>query len=313
MLIKKIMNRPLDEKEIWEDMLGVYKKFQHIIILIDSTLDESFLADFIQALNKDEVYHLSVAKHSKKSFIYILRLEKLNQLEEIKSDLIFCIQQNFNTHNDRYLVCGYGASQYSLDVLGYKITKSIALNDLGQPVFFRWFDPRVLIYLNHILDDARLLSVLNIFEHWAFYHASGQYQVDQANKPHIKAQSILINQSESIDLDLIEISNLAYQQSFHLEGLRQEAIEPTHIFKAIQTAYQKYQIKNNIDLIAYALYSIAIHPQFMQHPTIIDVLAQNWIERDAAEAFTTAMNGVSEDWWGTIRNELLSEEGCLNE
>jgi len=187
------------------------------------------------------------------------------------------------------------------------------LHDLDHKVFFRWFDPRVLIYLNHIIDDERLTSILNAFEYWTFFHASGRYDIALKDKQQIKINRLLINETESIDLDLIELSNLAYQQAFKLDNIESDQIEPTHILKAMHEAYHQYQITNNVDLIAYALYSIVIHPNFMSHASIIKVLEEKGTQFQEATHFMTAMNRIAEKQWIMIRNELLYKEGYLNE
>lgn len=57
MILRENNDVDLDDEQIWESVLDVYNKHGHILFLIDSSLDEFFLNDFLKTLNDDELYY----------------------------------------------------------------------------------------------------------------------------------------------------------------------------------------------------------------------------------------------------------------
>ncbi|WP_332605331.1 DUF4123 domain-containing protein [Acinetobacter sp. ESBL14] len=309
MIIQQLENKEFNDEMIWENILKVYQQDKHVVFLLDKTLFENFLVEQLPKFSHDEIAYIPIAQSTQKSPLYLLRLTKIEQLESIRDDLVYFLKKNFDFRNDCYVVCGFGRSADELDVLAKHLRNTLVLNDQGKKVYFRWFDPRVLVYLNIILDDERVASLLHSFDEWNFYHVSGVYLFSKEDRiAGEKFKKLQISPNESINLDLIEVSNLAYQQAFNLMPDEHTRICPLKTLLAIQSAYHDYQITNYPDLISYALYSWMIHPQFMQYKLTRETLQQYWLNKAEVGSFTDAMNFLAESHWEKMKEDLLNKE-----
>ncbi|MFX7082962.1 hypothetical protein ABTI41_20685, partial [Acinetobacter baumannii] len=82
--------------------------------------------------------------------------------------------RNKNITNDCYFVHGYGvAKTRSLEELRDQIKTKLVISDQGKKILFRWYDPRVMIYLDEIFKTEYVGGLLNGFKEWHFLHPKG--------------------------------------------------------------------------------------------------------------------------------------------
>ena len=98
------------------------------------------------------------------------------------------------------------AKTRSLEELRDQIKTKLVISDQGKKILFRWYDPRVMIYLDEIFKTEYVGGLLNGFKEWHFLHPKGLFSF----KSYDESRSILnltkVNLEQSIELDLIEIA-----------------------------------------------------------------------------------------------------------
>lgn len=287
--------------------LKLLDQYGHIIFLLDSTLNPSVFDDLVNTLAKKNIAYipLAIKKDMATSNLFLIRIDDQKVFEQIKDDLLFNLLRNKDIKNDNYFVHGFGISQIeSLEDLKDQIRNKLVVSDQGRKILFRWYDPRVLIYLNDILEEKNLLSLLDCFEVWYFLHPTGFYSIEFSEQ---EAQSKplplhYLNKEQSIALDLIEISNNVFQQLNDFKSVDISKICPIEIHKTLLQAYQVYGLENNLDLVTYGLYGQIIHKDFMTHPVITDIVYAHCVQGELS--FTDAMDYLDAELYSVIQQDL---------
>ncbi|RLZ08908.1 hypothetical protein EAH57_07755 [Acinetobacter sp. 2JN-4] len=282
----------------------------HILFLLDRTLNEAIFDDLLSKIEKKNIAYIPLAlkKDMQVSNLLFVKIEAKDKFNLIKDNLIQLLLKNHEIENDSYFVHGFGVgkSDIELDELVESIKKKLVIVDQGKKILFRWYDPRVLIYLPEIFRKEYVLGLLKDFKEWHFLHPKGFFSFDAV----YEIPSILslrqVNDEQSIDLDLIEIANSVFQQLNEFEQIEMAEINPLDIHRSLKYAYQEYGIQNYLDLVTYGLYSQIVHKDFIQHSIVTDVLFEHCVVGEMT--FTNAMDSVSKDLYEQISKELNGYE-----
>ncbi|MQZ30041.1 hypothetical protein F4U02_03275 [Acinetobacter haemolyticus] len=282
----------------------------HILFLLDRTLDESIFNEVLSKIEQRNIGYIPLAlkKDMRVSNLLFIRIETKEIFNVIKDQLIQLLIKNYEIENDSYFVHGFGVGKFAteLDELVDSIKKKLVIVDQGKKILFRWYDPRVLIYLPEIFKKEYVLGLLKDFKEWHFLHPKGFFSLDAV----YEIPSILslrqVNDEQSIDLDLIEIANSVFQQLNEFEQIEMAEINPLDIHRSLKYAYQEYGIQNYLDLVTYGLYSQIVHKDFIQHSIVTDVLYEHCVVGEMT--FTDAMDSVSKDLYEQISKELNGYE-----
>ncbi|AYO55621.1 hypothetical protein [Acinetobacter wuhouensis] len=186
-----------------------------------------------------------------------------------------------------------------------KFKKSLVFEDIESKILFRWYDPRVMTYLDDIFNEHQMNSLLGSFIQWQFIHPSGYFQWKHIGQNKLQSKAITqINGQQSLALDLIEIANIVFKKSHEIEQVDVSKLKPKQILKNIYQGHEQFKITKYTDLLSYGLYAEVLGKNFMMHPYIIEILKLNWGVQPDDHDFMNAMNYISTDDWVLIRQDL---------
>lgn len=287
-----------------EKIENLFEENGHLFFLIDTTLDNEVLKNVINKIREDQIYYIFFGKgQNSDNSLVLINITSKKIMDFIKGDLIYNLFRNINFENNSYFVHGFGVSDYSITELGGSIKRKLLINDLGQYIIFRWYDPRVIIYLENIFNDEQFFYLFQDFDFWNFLHPSGYFNFELKYKINITPQSICrLTKDQSVKLDLIQISNIVYRELNHFKEIDIREIDPISIHKSLFTAIDKYKLDNTEDLIAYGLYSQIIHWNFLNHDLIIEILHQ-YCDVDG-QNFVLAMDKLDASLYPKIKKDL---------
>nr|WP_174506487.1 DUF4123 domain-containing protein [Acinetobacter sp. Marseille-Q1620] len=288
-----------------EKINKIFEKRGHIYFSLDRTLDPSAFDEVLELFQSNDIEYipLGITKNIESSNLILIRIQDKSLLDKASPELIRYFIQNKEIENDRYFVTGFGSSHLDIEELRDHIKRRLVVEDQGKKILFRWYDPRVIIYLDQIFKPEQLKSLFLYFNEWSFLHPTGFYFLNLDEDQKIRSLPIQkLSDEQSIALDLIEIANLVYQKLNDFDEIEIALVNPISIHTALLTAYNEYKLLETEHLIAYGLYSQIIHPDFMQHPLVIDVLYEHCIEK--GQDFISAMEVLEPDLYAQIKKNL---------
>lgn len=292
---------------IYAEMEKLFHQHNRLLVLLDETLSPNFFDDLKDNFRSDNIIYVSLAmgsgyKNTNLFFVEIVKTEVFKTVGLVLAEYIF---KNYQINNDQYLVHGFGTTDFDNATLNINFKKSIVLDDIESKILFRWYDPRVMIYLDDIFNENQMNSLLKNFTSWSFIHPTGSFHWNKnKNKELISSSIKKINPQQSLALDLIEISNLVFRKSSELDQIEISDVKPKLILKNLYQAHEKYQITGYADLVSYGLYTEILGHQFMMHPYVQSVLTQCWKTEPENYDFTEAMDFIAEEYWASLKNDL---------
>lgn len=293
---------------IYQKMQAVFSQHHRLLVLLDETLAPDVFDDLKKCLREHNIIYIPLAKGNRYKDTHLFFIEILDEkiLKEIGPQLAEHLLNNFEISNDQYLVHGFGASHYENDQLNQKFKTSLVLQDIESKILFRWYDPRVMIYLDHIFNEQQMNSLLGNFTQWEFIHPSGYFHWENIQQKKLLKKAIIqVNEQQSLALDLIEMSNIVFRKAHELEQVDINHLKLQQILKNLYQGHEQYHITRYVDLVSYGLYAEVLGHSFMKHPYIVKVLQQYWNTEPENYNFTEAMNFVAEDSWALIKTETL--------
>ncbi len=295
-------------QSICKKMEEIFLKNERLFVLLDETLAPKIFDDLKQNFRDENIIYVPLAKGNsyKDTDLFFLEITKKEILEKVGLELAEHFAHNLSVSNDQYLVHGFGTSTLENEILNQRFKKSLVLEDIESKFLFRWYDPRVMIYLDEIFDKEQLNRLFGIFENWHFMHPKGYFFWENNNQEEYKMSPIAkINIKQSLALDLVEISNLVFQKLVDFDDVDFYQVEPQKILKNLYEAHEKYQITKYLDLVSYGLYAEVLGRNFIKNHHVEEVLKQYWLVEPQNYTFTEAMNFVPEQSWALIKTEIL--------
>lgn len=297
---------------IYQKMQTVFQHRQRLIVLLDQTLVPHIFDDLKNSLRAHHIIYVPLAKGNgyKDTNLFFIEIIDEKILKDIGLQLAEHLFDNFDRANHEYLVHGFGTSDYDNDELNQKFKASLVVQDVESKILFRWYDPRVMIYLDQIFNEPQMNSLLGNFTQWHFIHPTGYYHWENIEQHKLQRKAInKINAQQSLQLDLIEISNIVFSKAHELEQIDHKHLKPQKIVKNLYQAHEQYHIKGYMDLVSYGIYAEVLGQSFMQHPYIQKVLQQYWGTEPEKYDFTDAMEFVAEEYWISLKQDLTQFEG----
>ena len=153
-----------DRAQLEQHCFKLLNQYGHLIFLLDSTLNPSIFDDVVNVLAKKNIAYipLAIKKDMATSDLFLICIDDHKVFEQVKDDLLQNLICNKDIVNDSYFVHGFGTTKIeSLEELRDQIRNKLVVSDQGRKILFRWYDPRVLIYLNDILEEKNLVSLVD--------------------------------------------------------------------------------------------------------------------------------------------------------
>lgn len=298
------MNLLLNKTELTSEnlsdvILSYFEKYGHVTFLCDETLLNGFFDEFIQSLAdfEKEPIELAASTRNNKADLFFIKIKSKEDLEKSLNFIIDTLLLNLDPHEDGYFMCGFGyVDDLKVTVETYK--KFLIAKDTKNKFIFRWYDARVLAYLPNV-TQKKSEQIESLLQHWNFVFFNGLYEVRTEER--LRFFPFSFTQIESQKLDLIELSNTVIKQSLMYDS----ELEINHhlVLQSLDKALKQYEILFVTDLIAYGMYSVILHHDFMHSPTVTRVLTQYWTDRDREESFTDAMNYLEEHQYLQVKQE----------
>lgn len=277
----------------------LFEKNRCVTILCDETLLGGFFDDFINNLTDYELepIEIAVSKQNNPSTLFFIKLKVREDLENSLDFIIHTLLMNLDQNDDGYFIHGIGKFN-DLKKTAQTFKKLIIAKDTKNKFIFRWYDPRVLIYLQDIIDKKgeRIESFL---AEWYFLFFNGLYEIKNQEKRAIF--SLTFTNEESKKLDLIELSNIVIKQSLIYDD--QLPIHHSEVLHSLHEAIIQYRILHVTDLIAYGIYSIVLHKYFMKSSLVSSIINNYWIDRLETNSFITAMDYLEENKYSQVKQE----------
>jgi len=295
------------EEIVSENLRGlitdVFEQNSHITFLCDETLLNGFFNEFIDELTDYELEPIEIAasKRNTRSVLFFIKIKAKKDLDHSLDFIIQSLCMNLDQNEDGYFIHGFGKID-DLKIAVQTFKELVIAKDTKNKFIFRWYDPRVLVYLPAIIDkkSERIESFLG---DWHFVFFNGLYVVKTQEKRALLP--LTFTNDESAKLDLIELSNTVIKQSLIYD--EKLLIRQDEILESLHQAIRQYGILHVTDLIAYGMYSVILHKDFMRSSRVSSIISHYWIERLEANSFTTAMDYLEENQYSQVTQEC--EEG----
>lgn len=295
------------EEIVSENLIGlitdVFEQNSHITFLCDETLLNGFFNEFIDELTDYELEPIEIAasKRNTRSVLFFIKIKAKKDLDHSLDFIIQSLCMNLDQNEDGYFIHGFGKID-DLKIAVQTFKELVIAKDTKNKFIFRWYDPRVLVYLPAIIDkkSERIESFLG---DWHFVFFNGLYEVKTQEKRALFP--LTFTNDESAKVDLIELSNTVIKQSLIYD--EKLLIRQDEILESLHQAIRQYGILHVTDLIAYGMYSVILHKDFMRSSRVSSIISHYWIERLEANSFTTAMDYLEENQYSQVTQEC--EEG----
>lgn len=290
----------LNSKKLSDLISNLFEQNGHISFLCDETLLSGFFDEFIEKLKDYELEPIEIAAGAKKNSRPALFFIKIKVKEDLANSLDFIthiLLMNLDQNEDGYFIHGFSKID-DLKIAVQTFKKLVIAKDTKNKFIFRWYDPRVLVYLPAIIDkqSERIESFL---ENWHFVFFNGLYEVKIQEKRSLFP--LTFTNAESAKLDLIELSNTVIKQSLIYD--EKLLIRQDEILDSLHQAITHYGILHVTDLIAYGMYSVILHRNFIKSRLISDILDHCWVDRSEANSFTKAMDYLEENQYSQVIRE----------
>ena len=295
------------QDKIFEDMESLFNKFGRILVLLDETLEKDSFKELKSCLNEENIIYLPLAlgNKPKDTNLFFVEITKREILNKIGKEICEKIITNFEIKNDKYLVHGFGVSSLENKIINERFKKSLVVQDINSKILFRWYDPRVLSYLDQIFHEVELNSLLGIFESWKFIHPTGYFSWDKTKDQQFISRKIYkLSLEQSLALDLVEISNQVFVQSFSYDEIDKYKLNPKNILLNLYMAHEVNQVQRYADLFTYGLYAEILGRNFFIHPIVENILEKYWKVTESEHDFNEAMNLIDREYWVVIKEDL---------
>ena len=176
----------------------------------------------------------------------------------------------------------------------------------------RYYDPTVLSVLLRIFPDNQKNMLIRSLYFWLYINSDRQLIIEK-NPRNISRHAFLnysISAKQWRQIGWIESRNqtLARYHFFHPQYTLLESQADTIILQAFENA-ERRGYKNKNDLSEYAYYSLTIHPEFIDHDVISQVIKQN----DNCPLIAQLKN-ITSSQWNKIKDDLnMNKIGKRNE
>ncbi len=176
----------------------------------------------------------------------------------------------------------------------------------------RYYDPAVLPVLLNIFSDNQKNMLVKFLYFWLYINSDRQLIIEK-NPRNISRYTIfncIISEQQWKQIGWIESRNqtLARYHFFHPQYTILENEADIIILKAFENA-EKRGYKNKNDLSEYAYYSLIIHPQFIDHDIISQVIKQN-----DNRSLVAQLKNVTSSQWNKVKDDLnMNKKGRKNE
>jgi hypothetical protein len=175
-------------------------------------------------------------------------------------------------------VYGWIYSSFNAEVLAQELGKVAIQPSSDGEQLLRYFDPSILSALLNIFIEGQKKILFRAIRFWLYLNSDGHLMIEenpQNERNNLTGNLGLINQQWQ-QINWIESRNqtLARYHFFHPQYSLSEREADNIIMQSFQTAILKgYHDKQ--DLSEYAYRSLTIHPEFIEHPIIVEAIRQN--------------------------------------
>ena len=209
-------------------------------------------------------------------------------------------------------VYGWIFSPLEIETL-VKYMGSVAIQQNNENIeLLRYYDPAVLPILLNIFSDNQKNMLVKFIYFWLYLNSDKQLIIEK-NPRNISRHTIsncIISEQQWRQIGWIESRNqtLARYHFFHPQYTILENQADKIILKAFEYA-ERRGYKNKNDLSEYAYYSLTIHPEFIDHDVISQVIKQN----DNCPLIAQLKN-ITSSQWNKIKDDLnMNKIGKRNE
>ena len=145
-----------------ELITDLFEQNGHVIFLCDETLLSGFFDEFVDELTDYELEPIEIAASKKNSrpALFFIKIKVKEDLEHLLDFIIQTLLMNLDQNEDGYFIHGFGKID-DLKIAVQTFKELVIAKDTKNKFIFRWYDPRVLVYLPAIIDKKA--SELNHF------------------------------------------------------------------------------------------------------------------------------------------------------
>lgn len=170
-------------------------------------------------------------------------------------------------------LCGWIVSQQSPKAVAYYFSRQLKqINEAGDSVLLRFYDPRVMIRLVDILDYRQLSYLLGPIEYWCFQDYSGRLHLIS---PHSEKRALGPMRLTAAQWDAIRRIELVNHclQGWCEAGQPYDISLHAKVDRLIVVA-QKYGINEGTQVSAFVMDGLLVGLQFYRHPIMHALLKQ---------------------------------------
>lgn len=204
----------------------------------------------------------------------------------------------------RVSVCGWLQSRFSLQELGRYLDRLLIQQHPSQgQVHFRYFDPRTLHHLAHILTPHQLESLLGLVVRWEYVGINGERQT--LNGPGTLKGKFVMDSTQWASVERLSTINLCLRGWRHNVSPAplptRASVQVEHFLKLAE----EYGLCEEAELIAFVLHGLATSDRFDQHPLMTKVLRKC---QDNGISYLSLTESFTEEDWMAISGKTFKEK-----
>lgn len=170
-------------------------------------------------------------------------------------------------------LCGWIVSQQNPQAVAYYFSRQLKqINEVGDSVLLRFYDPRVMIRLLDILDHRQLSYLLGPIEYWCFQDYSGVLHLINPHQVQRAPGPIRLTTEQWKAIRRIELVNHCLQ-GWCEAGQPYDLRLHTKVDHLIAAA-QEFEITDSSQVSAFVMDGLLVGSQFYRHPIMHALLKQ---------------------------------------
>lgn len=257
-----------------ETLYGLLRESKYCDVLIDPMGGNPFEEE-IKALDSKIVQQCRLMDRlfadSPEQAPYLVRLP-LSEAALLEKFLAQAIEDTIDPSVHARTICAFIFSPLEQENLGKRLTRplSATVQDFGH-IYFRYFDPRVMQQLPHILSTEQLAGMLHGVQQWGYVSWSGQFNVIQEPSTENRPTTPAFTRQQWEAMGRIALIN-ATLRTLQLAEVSLTDDADQRIDAQIKAA-KMAGFPSTDDQVTYAAYSMKFGEDFTRHPDLAKSVA----------------------------------------
>ncbi|SDY78825.1 protein of unknown function [Lysobacter sp. yr284] len=241
---------------------------------------------------------------------YLLRLGEIGRDPAIDTSLALGLAQALRSPEGLALgrsICLWLVSDSDIDVVAHHLAARAKVRVGSETRLFRFWDPRVMDALEHLLRPMQAGSLLGPVSSCLWLTRSGSLaslRVADAKSDEAIVDGLRLDQRQLDHLARVELINRALDVLQDMERTVLGAEVRTVLGGLIEKGAREWTLRTDRELVTYALYGVLVHQRFDREPGVAEAMDQ---ARRAGTSPIDALEQFDESYWQALAGKA---DGC---